>query len=150
MKKRIINVDETWINETNFIRKTWNKKNNSSALSAQTLTPRISLIAALDSDGQIWFTLTQTTTDSDIFMMFLQHLVEKLDDEMSGWRENTVFLWDNAKYHNNKYTKSQIQKLGIHVMFSGPYGYDAAPIETLFSHLKLGDLNPEKLPTGKR
>ena len=35
-------------------------------------------------------------------------------------------------------------------MFSGPYGYDAAPIETLFSHIKLGDLNPENQPTGKR
>lgn len=36
------------------------------------------------------------------------------------------------------------------MMYSGPYGYDAAPIETLFSHLKLGNLNPQNEPTGKR
>ena len=85
-----------------------------------------------------------------MFMMFLQHLAQQLDDEQPGWRENTTFLWDNAKYHNNNYTKSQISKLGINVMFSGPYSYDAAPIETLFSHLKLGDLNQDRQSTGKR
>ena len=35
-------------------------------------------------------------------------------------------------------------------MYSAPYSYDAAPIETLFAHLKLGDLNPTREPTGKR
>lgn len=104
--KRIINVDETWINETNFVRKIWSKKQGNTTLNASTISPRISMIAALDSDGQVWFSLTQTTTDSDVFMMFLQHLAERLDEEQPGWRENTVFLWDNAKYHNNNYTKS--------------------------------------------
>ena len=35
-------------------------------------------------------------------------------------------------------------------MYSGPYSYSAAPVELVFAALKLGDLNPLKLPTGKK
>ena len=35
-------------------------------------------------------------------------------------------------------------------MYSGPYSYSTAPIELVFAALKLGDLNPHHLPTGKK
>jgi len=35
-------------------------------------------------------------------------------------------------------------------MYTAPYSYSAAPIETLFSFLKLGELNQEGIPTGKK
>ena len=40
--------------------------------------------------------------------------------------------------------------MGLNLIFSAPYSYSAAPVETLFSGLKFGELNPEKLPTGKK
>lgn len=36
------------------------------------------------------------------------------------------------------------------VIYSAPYCYSTAPVEMAFSALKLGDLNPERLPTGKK
>ena len=36
------------------------------------------------------------------------------------------------------------------IIYSGPYGYSAAPIELMFGALKFGELNPDKLPTGKK
>ena len=35
-------------------------------------------------------------------------------------------------------------------MYSGPYAYDSASIERLFAHLKLGELNEARVPTGKK
>ena len=35
-------------------------------------------------------------------------------------------------------------------MYTGPYSYSAAPVEMVFAALKLGDLNPLRLPTGKK
>ena len=35
-------------------------------------------------------------------------------------------------------------------MIAGPYGYDGAPAEKLFALLKIGDLNPANIKTGKR
>ena len=38
------------------------------------ISTRLALIAALDSDGNIWFSLTHATTDSDVMTAFLYHL----------------------------------------------------------------------------
>ena len=40
--------------------------------------------------------------------------------------------------------------MSLPIIYSGPYAYGAAPIEKVFAALKLGDLNPERLPTGKK
>ena len=40
--------------------------------------------------------------------------------------------------------------MALPVMYTAPYSYDAAPIEKLWSQLKLKELNPEREPTGKR
>ena len=44
----------------------------------------------------------------------------------------------------------RMEKMGLPIIFSGPYSYSTAPIELLFSALKLGDLNPDRDPTGKK
>ena len=82
--------------------------------------------------------------------LFLHHLVRQLDQDSPGWQDDSVILWDNAPYHQSAETMVTLAKLGLPVIFSGPYSYSAAPIETLFSHLKIGELNPQGLPTGKR
>ena len=61
-----------------------------------------------------------------------------------------MFLWDNATYHKSDETREAVKALGLSTIFSGPYSYSAAPIEMLFGGLKMGELNPEGLPTRKR
>ena len=73
-KQRIINVDETWINESGFIRKTWARKDGHGDMQLNAVTPRLSMIAALDTDGDVWFSLAHATTDSDVITLFWWHL----------------------------------------------------------------------------
>ena len=49
--KRVINIDETWLNETSFVRRVWAKKGGQGNLRLSSVSPRLSLIAALDTDG---------------------------------------------------------------------------------------------------
>ena len=49
--KRVINIDETWLNETSFVRRVWAKKGGHGNLQLNTVSPRLSLIAALDTNG---------------------------------------------------------------------------------------------------
>ena len=111
---------------------------------------RISLIAALDTEGQVWATLTQANTDTEVMTTFLRYLARQLDSESPGWQEDTVILLDNAKYHTNTLMRRRLAKMELPISYSGPYCYSTAPIERLFAALKLGDLNPERLPTGKK
>ena len=108
------------------------------------------MIAALDTDGRVWFALSHANTDSNMMAVFLHHLTQALDRETPGWQQNTIFLLDNAPYHCSHETRAAAGALGIQFIYSGPYSYSAAPIETLFAHLKLGELNEEGLATGKR
>ena len=100
------------------------------------------MIAALDTDGRVWFSLSHAATDQDTFMLFLRHLVAELDRDSPGWQEDSVILLDNASYHNGEEIRQYMRKMQVPVMYSAPYSFASAPIETLFGHLKLGDLNP--------
>ena len=55
---RIINVDESWLNQTRFLRRIWAPSDAAGTFTDKQVAPRISLIAALDTDGRIWFSLT--------------------------------------------------------------------------------------------
>ena len=148
--KRVINIDETWLNETSFIRRAWAPKDGRSNVPLRSITPRLSMIAALDTDGRAWFALAHANSDSNMMALFLLELTKLLDAELPGWQEDTIFLLDNAPYHCSQETRAAVDALGIRLIYSGPYSYSAAPIETLFAHLKLGELNADGQATGKR
>ena len=81
--------------------------------------------------------------------IFFQYLVKKLDAENSLWRNTTVVLLDNASYHTSNEAFQVYRKFRIKTIFTGPYSYDASPIELLFAAFKDDDINPRKLKTGK-
>ena len=95
-------------------------------------------------------TIATGNTDSDVFVSFLFYLAATLDRESDDWRDKTMFLLDNASYHKSDQTRAAIKKLGIRVIFSGPYAYTAAPCEMWFAKVKFGDLNPDCIKVGKR
>ena len=149
-KKRIINVDESWINQTRFLRRIWAPSDSSGSVTDKQVSPRISLLVALDTDGKMWCALTQANTDADVMLLFMRYLIRRLDQESPGWQEDTIFLLDNAAWHTSKVMRKRLARLGVKIMYSGPYCYSTAPVELVFAALKLGDLNPDRLPTGKK
>ena len=72
---RVLNVDESWLNQTTFQRKVWAPKGRPASVTSKSVAPRISLIAALDTDGRDFYALTQVTTDQKVMMVFLAYLV---------------------------------------------------------------------------
>ena len=148
--RRIINVDESWLNGTNFVRKIWRPTDQSATYTDKQVNPRISVLAALDTEGRIWFALTQANTDADVMTTFLRTLARQLDQETPGWQENSTILLDNATWHTNSVMMKRLGRMALPIIYSGPYSYSTAPIELVFGALKLGDLNPSRLPTGKK
>ena len=94
------------------------------------------MIAALDTDGRLYLSLTQFNTNNDVMLMFLSRLALLLTEESTDWREDTYWLLDNASYHRSKEVREHLLKLGVKVILSGQYAYDAAPIESFFSYYK--------------
>ena len=107
------------------------------------------MIAAIDTEGSLYMSLTQFNTDSDAMLMFMTHLCRTLTAESKDWREDTYWLLDNAPYHRSQELREHLLRLGVKVILSGQYAYDAAPVERFFSYYKREEQNPERLATGK-
>ena len=114
------------------------------------MDPRISFIAAIDTEGEVYMSLSIVATDEDTFRLFVSKLAEKLDTERPGWKKDTVILLDNASYHGSKLTRKFFAYHGIQTMYTGPYSYSAVPVELFFAALKSKNLNPTMQQTGKR
>ena len=73
---RVINIDESWISETEYSRRMWCSPKAPATITDKSINPRLALIAALDSDGKIYFALTHAITDSDVIASFLKRLCD--------------------------------------------------------------------------
>ena len=49
--KRWINIDETWINEKDYRIKSWRDRYVSNTIGTPAVSPRITFMVAIDSDG---------------------------------------------------------------------------------------------------
>ena len=51
---RILNIDESWINSTNFTRMAWSAPGTLATVPDKPISYRIALIAALDTEGCLY------------------------------------------------------------------------------------------------
>ena len=72
--KRILSVDESWLSDSMFIRKKYNQSGTSNSVEEQVIQPRISIIGAVDTEGDVYLSLTQVNTNSEIMKLFLSKL----------------------------------------------------------------------------
>jgi hypothetical protein len=114
------------------------------------ISPRITMIAAVDTMGNVYYALLQANSNEDTIRLFLYRLVEHLDAQRPDWRIDTVLQLDGASYHRSNATLDLFKQLNIPTMISGPYQYDGAACELLFAALKKGDLNPRGLRLSKK
>jgi hypothetical protein len=66
-----INVDETFINQTDFRRKKWQKRGTTNSLAIKTVEPRISLLLAISNKGEVYFSISQANTTKETKSLFL-------------------------------------------------------------------------------
>jgi hypothetical protein len=145
----VINVDETWINEKDYRRRCWRKREKANSMAVKAISPNISLLLAIDTDGDIFYSLTQVNTDWKVKSLFLTKLCEALDSDRPDWRETSVMMMDNAPYNKKDECIDHIKSLNIPMVFISPYSFDASPVELFFSYLKQGTIVDPNVPTGK-
>ena len=114
---------------------------NRTADAAWTGSQRATLVT--DNDGSFDLNLGQNffcTPAAAVTLTFTNHV--------SG--QSGYILLDNAAYHKSPYILKMFDSLKIPIIFSGAHSYDAAPCELYFAAFKKADINPRRVPTGKR
>ena len=149
-RRRVINVDESWLNWTNQTTRAWQDRSQSQLGYRKQIHPRLSVLAAIDTDGGTWYSLSHGNTTTETMALFLEHLFGQLELETPGWRKSSLLLLDGARYHVAAEMREFLDAQEVAYMYTAPYSYTSSPIERIFAALKRDELNPEKLPTGKR
>jgi hypothetical protein len=149
-QKTWLNIDESWLSESNFLRRKWRMPGCNNAVPVHMMAPRVSLIVGLSSTGDLYATLTQVNSNSSVMQVFFHHLAAKLDREDRDWRRKTIILLDGASYHQSAQILKVFKYLRLPIMFLGPNSYATAVCEMVFAALKTVDLNPQRLPLGKK
>jgi hypothetical protein len=108
-KSRIIQIDESWVDSCDYRRRSWQRKGMSNSIPVKKVRPRITMIVALSSRGEIYCSLLQANSDSDTMRLFMNELIIRLDREDKDWRRNTVLVWDGAGYHTTKETMAMLE-----------------------------------------
>ena len=149
-KKVFINVDETWLGMSDFRRMKWQAPGTTNSVAKLEISPRITMILALDTKGNVYLTLAQANSNSAMMELFFRGLTARLNMERPNWRRDTVIFVDGAKYHQSVDFLKVAADLRLPYMLLGPHSYDAAPCELVFAHFKKDDINPRHVPTGKK
>jgi hypothetical protein len=68
----------------------------------KSINPRITLVAAVDSNGLKYASMFQGNSCTTTTQIMLFELASALDKEDARWRENTILLMDGAAYHKNQ------------------------------------------------
>ena len=77
--KNVINVDETWLNMTDFRRMHWRPTDRNWSVKSKILSPRVSMITAVDKFGNIWLAISMSNSDESMMGLFMSHFCNKLD-----------------------------------------------------------------------
>ena len=86
------------------------------------------MIVALDSRGKVLVTLVQANSNSEIMAIYFNQLIQTLDADRPGWRQDHVWCLDNAPYHKSAATLKLLKEKQVPVIFTGPHSYDASPV----------------------
>ena len=149
-KKVVVNIDQTWLGQSDFRRRKWRPHRHTNSVAQLALAPRISVIAALDTDGEVYLTLHQANTNGDNMILFFKHLILSLDKNKPTWRKTHVWMLDNATWNKSTKVLEFLEDFQVPVLYTGSYSYDAgklfvfltdlllliAPIELLFAAFK--------------
>ena len=128
----------------------WRPKGQVVTQTDNSVSPRLSLIVAIGSDGKLHYSLTQVNTDHRVFCLFITELVKKLNKEDPSWKDNTIVVIDGASYHTHDDTKELFKQLGVTLAITAPYSYSTSPAELVFARFKQGEINDSLTKTGKR
>ena len=57
------------------------------------------MILGIDTLGNVYYSLAQVNSNSNMMELYFRELVAKLDKDRPGWRDSMIILVDGAKYH---------------------------------------------------
>ena len=84
---------------SDFRRMKWQVPGTTNSVPKLEIAPRITMILGMDTLGNIYVTLAQANSNTEMMELYFRALTAQLDIERPSWRRDTIIVVDGAKYH---------------------------------------------------
>ena len=84
---------------SDFRRMKWQVPGTTNSVPKLEIAPRITMILGMDTLGNVYVTLAQANSNSEMMELYFRALTAQLDIERPAWRRDTIIIVDGAKYH---------------------------------------------------
>ena len=128
-------MGETTLNWSTYNSYGWEPKGRLKETHAMAISGRISIISAILSDGSWILKLSDSNTNGDSFMEFVNELRRFIRSKMQYSNKSIMLIIDNASYHKSSKVISYLKSVFKVVFFIPPYTPQFNPIQpnwTLF------------------
>ena len=95
---RVINLDQTWLSDTNFLRRKWRFRGQVNSQPSNSVAPRVGIQMAICTSGKLYCSMAQVNTDTKVFCLFMTKLAAFLNKEEQGSVGKCLLLIDGARY----------------------------------------------------
>ena len=91
---KFVCIDETQLSYSDGRFRAWQSKDAPNTHGCEPVWPRVSIILALSSLGDLYLSILQGNSNSDLMRLFVSSLAERMDGEDKAWRDKTIWIWD--------------------------------------------------------
>ena len=132
----IVNVDEVFLSNSTKINYSWASKRKTKIVQNISFKGSQALIGAITSRGGWFIFRLHSHNNSDIFIDYIENLVEWLTKTQGIGIAWVALLMDNSPIHSSKKTVKYLNWIGCRIVFLSLYNPEYWPIELLFNLLK--------------
>ena len=72
----------------------WKSIDTNCSVPQKSIAPRISMIVAVSSHGDVWVCLSHSNSNKSMMGVFVEKLCLKLDQQNPHWRNSHILTWD--------------------------------------------------------
>ena len=132
----LVNIDEVLFLRSTKTNYTWMEKGNQNICYNSSFTGSLSLIGAITSLGDWFFSSLNSRNNSEIFISFMNDLMKWLTIDLKIDSRRIILIMDNSPIHTSNYWMKALCQQNWKVMLLSPYWPQFAAIEMMFHILK--------------
>ena len=135
-KIKIIQIDEFSVNSSVTPSRAWVPKGKSGFVWVGETPKNFNIIIAICEDNVVFYKISHSNTNSEVFISFIRELKEKLREDSESNETNYILSLDNASYHKSNLAKSFLIRENIKAFTNVPYTPEFTAVELWINWIK--------------
>ena len=128
----LINIGETTITTDTRSNYSWLKTGKLWTINDTKMKNSINFITAIMTEGLVINILKYTSTDAEIFKVFLDYMLKYLKQEEIELKDIVIIL-DNCSIHRDNTVREYCRRMNIRMYYLPQYSPELAPVENYFN-----------------